>query len=278
MYKFCYYFIMFFIYSCLGWVVESIACSKIEKRIVLNRGFLIGPYIPIYGTAALVMTFFLTEYKNDLFVLFCMAVIYASILEYATSYFMEKIFSAKWWSYEHEKLNLNGRICLKDSLLFGVLGCFVIHVTNPLIKEFLNKAPSQILIPVAWIIFTIFLCDFFLTIWILSKLKLQALKLKGDATEEIDRAAKQLLSHYKFLYRRLFSAFPKIQFTTRKGDILVKKVRKKFEEMDRFLTEQKKEISKLKTKIHTLKDNAASPEKIQEYKKKIKEIRKKKIR
>lgn len=275
---FCYYFLIFFIYSFLGWLTETIYCSLKEKKMILNRGFLIGPYIPIYGTVAMLITIFLTEYKNDPFILFCMIVVYASILEYGTSYIMEKIFSTRWWSYDQEKWNLNGRICLKNSLLFGVLGFFVIHFINPNLTNLLEKFPNPILISVSVVGLIIFMSDFLLTIWILSKLKLRVKKIKGDATEEIDREIKKLLAHSKIFYKRLFKAFPKIQFTTAKGDILIGKIQKRLDDMDQFIIEKKQEILSIKKKIKELKENLESKEVIQKYKYKLKEIRRKKFK
>ena len=110
---FLYYFLLFIIYSFLGWCIESIYCM-IEQRKVVSRGFLIGPYCPIYGWGALIMIFTLQRYLNDPIVLFVMGALVASVIEYITSLVMEKIFHARWWDYSHMKFNVNGRICLTN--------------------------------------------------------------------------------------------------------------------------------------------------------------------
>ena len=145
-----YYFLIFFIYSFLGWMIETINCSIMAKKKILNRGFLIGPYIPIYGTGALVMILFLTEYKKDPFVLFCMAVVYCSLIEYITSYLMEKLFLARWWDYTHEKFNLNGRICGLNSLLFGLCSIGVIYFIQPILILFIQSLQIQKILKI-WI-------------------------------------------------------------------------------------------------------------------------------
>ena len=277
-YQISYYFFLFFIYSFLGWIVETINCSILEKKKVLNRGFLIGPYLPIYGSAALIMILCLTEYKHDPFTLFCMAVVYASLLEYATSFLMEKLFHARWWNYTHEKLNLNGRICLKNSLLFGVLGFTVIYYINPAICFLLDKIPNSIMIILVIILSTIFILDVLITLWILSKLNIQIKNIKSDATEEIDREAKKLLSHYRLLYKRLINAFPKINFTIEPGNILMDRIRKQFGEIDEFLTKKKKDIVRVKQKIKRLRQDMASVEQIQNQKQLLKEIRRRKFK
>ena len=106
MYNICFYFFMFFCYSIFGWVMECICCSINEKRFVHDRGFLIGPYCPIYGYGAMYMYLFLNRYYDDLITLFVMAVVGTSLLEYLTSYFMEKIFKARWWDYSNVRFIL----------------------------------------------------------------------------------------------------------------------------------------------------------------------------
>ena len=91
------YFILFIIYSFLGWIAEVINSFIIDRRFV-NRGFLIGPYCPIYGIGAFIITIFLTRYKYDLLVFFVMTMFVCCVLEYFTSYLMEKIFKTRWWN------------------------------------------------------------------------------------------------------------------------------------------------------------------------------------
>ncbi len=89
------YFLLFIIYAVIGWCMEVI-CKLIQYKKFVDRGFLIGPYCPIYGVGALLITFFLNKYVQDPVVLFVMAVVVCGILEYLTSYFMEKIYHARW--------------------------------------------------------------------------------------------------------------------------------------------------------------------------------------
>ena len=113
------YFLLFIIYAVIGWCMEVI-CKLIQYKKFVDRGFLIGPYCPIYGVGALLITFFLNKYVQDPVVLFVMAVVVCGILEYLTSYFMEKIYHARWWDYSSKKFNINGRICLSNLIAFGI--------------------------------------------------------------------------------------------------------------------------------------------------------------
>ena len=131
------YFLLFFIYSLLGWIAESIYVSIKEKKFV-NRGFLIGPYCPIYGFGSILMILYLTQYKDNFVTVFLLGIFICCLLEYMTSYLMEKIFKARWWDYSDKKYNLNGRICGENALLFGLGSIVIIYLLNPFIERFIS--------------------------------------------------------------------------------------------------------------------------------------------
>ena len=99
-------FYIFIIYSILGWLMEVIIVSS-KKRKITARGFLIGPWCPIYGFGALFITLLLKKYYNDPVALFIMSFLMGTILEYVTSYLMEKLFHARWWDYSDHKFQIN---------------------------------------------------------------------------------------------------------------------------------------------------------------------------
>lgn len=113
------YILIFFIYGIAGWVMESTMISIKNKKFV-NRGFLIGPICPIYGYGVVFVSLFLKKYQDDIIATFVMSIIICGVLEYFTSYFMEKFFHARWWDYSKKKFNINGRICLENLFLFGI--------------------------------------------------------------------------------------------------------------------------------------------------------------
>ncbi len=135
------YFLYFWAYSFLGWVVESTFCSINEHKLI-NRGFLSGPICPIYGFGALIVILSLTPFLSHPLFLFIDAVVLTSILEYFTSYAMEKLFHARWWDYSQHHFNLNGRICLATSLSFGGLSVFVMYVLHPGIVRLIGLLPQ----------------------------------------------------------------------------------------------------------------------------------------
>src|SRR5574344_2167877 len=152
-------FMLFITYSIIGWCME-VTCKLIELKKFINRGFLIGPYCPIYGWGCILITVLLNKYMKDPLVLFVMAIVICSILEYFTSYFMEKIFKARWWDYSRRKFNINGRICLETMIPFGILGCVMILVFNPIVFSFLKLFSKNILIIISIITFIILIVDY----------------------------------------------------------------------------------------------------------------------
>lgn len=137
-YNFYYNLLYFIMYSFIGWVCEVILCSYIAKKFI-NRGFLIGPICPIYGFGALIVAFTLTPFKNNVFIVFMLGIVLTSILEYFTSFAMEKIFHSSWWDYSDKRFNINGRVCLVNSLAFGVMSCFVVFFLHTWVVEMVSK-------------------------------------------------------------------------------------------------------------------------------------------
>ena len=97
-------FLYFFIYSVLGWCTETLYCRLCEGKWT-NRGFLYGPYCPIYGFGGVIVVF-LSPFSYSPILIFILGFILTSMLEYITSYIMEKLFDAKWWDYSHMPFNL----------------------------------------------------------------------------------------------------------------------------------------------------------------------------
>ena len=162
MYKTFILIALFLIYSFIGWIVE-VSAFLIQDHKFVNRGFLIGPVVPIYGTGGILITILLTKYQSDPIVLFCMAVIVCSILEYLTSYIMEKIFKTRWWDYSNKKFNINGRICLSNLIVFGIMGLVMVYLINPFLINILNKIDPILLKCVVSILMVLFIIDFFVS-------------------------------------------------------------------------------------------------------------------
>ncbi len=151
----------FAFYSCAGWLFESILCSISEKR-VINRGFLNGPVCPIYGVGAMAAVLFLSGI-DDTARLFCWGAIVCSIIEYFTSWTMEKLFHARWWDYSDRFLNLNGRICVPATLLFGFFIVLVVDVIQPAFMELFAQMSPQVLSGACGVFLALFAADTLVT-------------------------------------------------------------------------------------------------------------------
>lgn len=250
------YFLLFIAYSFIGWLMEVI-CKLIQYKRFINRGFLIGPYCPIYGYGALLITFLLKKYTDDPITLFIMAILVCGTLEYLTSYFMEKIFHARWWDYSQKKFNINGRVCLDTIIPFGLLGIFIIYVSNPFLIDKIEMLPEIWLNILFWTLLIIYLVDNIVSGKVISYVGKATEKVGKDLdnTEEITAKVKELLKEKSPLYRRLLNAFPTIK------SIKVK-IKEKKEELKRQVEEQKSEIKEavkkqkeeLKEKMDSVKE------------------------
>ena len=205
-------------------MIECLCVTYLEKRIVLDRGFLLGPYCPIYGCGGVLAYLLLTRYQEDPITLFILTAVGASVLEYVTSYFMEKIFKARWWDYSDRRFNLEGRVCLGNTVLFGALGLIFIYILNPYIIEVLKSIPNNVLFIISLISLCIFVTDTILTFVIMGKLRNRITHVRKDSTSEIDKQIKEFLSHYHFFVGRLFKVFPKITISVPMGDKILKSI------------------------------------------------------
>lgn len=203
------YFILFLIYSFLGWLMEVINSLIKEKKFV-NRGFLLGPYCPIYGYSSIIMIFYLDKYKEDILTVFLLAVVVCSIVEYLVSLIMEKLFNARWWDYSNRRFNINGRVCLTNAFLFGLLGVLLVYIINPFLLEIINKIDTKVLNILSITLGAIFIIDFITSMKITYKLKNTIKKLRKDNTEEFNNKIKEVIEG-KILNRRIFKAFPKFK-------------------------------------------------------------------
>lgn len=246
LYTISFWYLLFLLYSIIGYIAEVVSCSITLKKIVLNRGFLIGPYLPIYGFGCLIMVWLLFRYEDDLLVLFIMSAFFCTVLEYFTSLLMEKLFKLRWWDYSNRKFQINGRVCLDNALLFGLGGVLVVKVLHPFLSGVVYLLPSSITIWLAIILFFIFLFDFVESSYIIVRLKINVDNyIHKDATRKIKQEVLKAIRKHTTLTSRLLKAFPN----------LTSDANKRFMEFTKLLDSTRKEIKiqKLKRKIEKVK-------------------------
>lgn len=206
-YTLLFYFLLFIIYAFAGWIME-VTLFLVTTGKFINRGFLLGPYCPIYGFCSVFMVLTFGQYTTTPIALFVMAAVVCSIIEYLTSYIMEKLFNTRWWDYSHVPFNVNGRICLKNSVYFGILGTALIYYINPYISGVLSLIPQNVLICISSTILVLFIADNITSFNVITKVKTTTNMVLKDNTEEITEKVKEILRSKSFLQRRLLSAFP----------------------------------------------------------------------
>ncbi len=211
-------FFIFLFYSFLGWICETTFCS-IAARKFINRGFLSGPFCPIYGFGAMIILLLFSNLRNHIFLLFICSIIGTSALEYLTSFLLEKIFHLSLWDYSERKWNLHGRICFRNSLLFGIMSVLMVQVIHPYIMSWLTALPTLVLILAFSFLTIYFISDTAMTVLALveisraageRQMELEGLSaLRGQYFENAqkERRRKKLLRRQR-LYRRLAKAFP----------------------------------------------------------------------
>lgn len=222
----------------VGWIYESTLCS-VRAHKFINRGFLNGPYCPIYGWGAVLDILILGKVQNPVLLFFIGAIVTCS-LEYFTSYIMEKLFHARWWDYSKRKFNINGRVCLLGAVVFGAFSVILIKLVHPLVSDVTNSLPRAALHWLAAVMFAIIAADECVTIGGIAgfnkKLKELAaatenvkadigLKLhdKGGLGSEVynavHNAAAVFVQKLNAQQRRILAAFPKLR-TMEHNDIL----------------------------------------------------------
>lgn len=236
-------FLVFTVYSFLGWLCESIFCSIPEGKFI-NRGFLNGPFCPVYGVGAILVVSVLAPFQHNVFALYIAGVLVTSLVEYITGFALEKIFRTKYWDYSNHKFNLQGRVCLENSLLFGVMcvvGILFIHPTVILLIGMMSVPAVRF---ISCILMLYFVTDTVLTVHtmlqlngklselqqILDEIKQRAAAAKTETIENIQAALGSLLDEdtrnylktlyekkekiekdSKLLQRRFISAFPNMK-------------------------------------------------------------------
>lgn len=236
-------YILFWLYSFLGWLMETTLVSLQSKKFI-NRGFFMGPYCPIYGTGG-VLLLVLSPYKDSPFLVFILSIVICSIIEYLTSYILEMIYKVRWWDYSNRMFNLNGRVCLFNSICFGLLGMLMVSYLNPVFLNLITSLSDTILTIISLTILIITLIDMSITFSIMFDIRKTIINLKDktitsifkknqDNTEEVSKRVKNILKEKGFIHKHLSNAFSNLKvyknnFFTKTEELLKRKREQKLE-------------------------------------------------
>lgn len=167
-----------------------------------------GPWCPIYGFGAVFISLLLSRRAEDPLAVFGLAILICGILEYSTSYMMEKIFHARWWDYSTKKFNLNGRVCADTLLPFGLLGLLLVYAITPVMFSCFDLLSETMIQIICLSLSLLFLVDITISTTTLVKIRVHAGKLDGDSTEKITNEVRSVLAEKSALVRRMMRAFP----------------------------------------------------------------------
>ena len=208
--------LLFFIYGFAGWCMEVTLKYRQYHRFI-NRGFLTGPLLPIYGSGAGLITLSiggLRSVESGLVMTFTLSFIICGVVEYMTSLVLEKIFHARWWDYSQKPMNLQGRVWIGNLILFGLGGVAIIHILNPAIYRFLDLFSMGVREIVATILLAVLITDFVVSYFVLKLVKDGIDSSEADNTEEISKEVRQLLTNRSYFYKRFSDAYPEVVYRT----------------------------------------------------------------
>lgn len=236
----------------------EVTLKYIEFHRFINRGYLIGPYCPIYGCGVVAMTVLVEEVlrgRGSFGDVFLAGMVVCGALEYFVSWSMEKLFHARWWDYSKKPMNLHGRIWIGNIILFGLGSVIVIKFVNPILMMILNAWSNRRLVVSSVSIVCVFIVDN-----VISGKMMNVVKREIDATEvgvtdnteEISGKIRELLLGKNILLRRISHAYPTLKIRPLHLTKQLKKARQEVKAATkRVKTELKLESDLQKEKVRT---------------------------
>ncbi|MFC6170974.1 putative ABC transporter permease [Loigolactobacillus jiayinensis] len=229
--RFSFLILYFAAYAFIGWIWESTYVS-VRKRHFTNSGFMIGPIIPVYGFSVILVLLLLEPFKNNLVALFVLGALLITVIEYLTSWLMEKLFQARWWDYSQLPLNLNGRVALPISLFWGFGIVVIVKLVHPFVSRFILGLPATTAILSSVVFTDLLMFDLGFTVAnvigfraatqrIGNTVETMKADIKNQADTHLDgwfehfRAnikANDRLPRLNYVERRLLHAFPNLKF------------------------------------------------------------------
>ena len=238
---------IFIIYAFLGWCTE-VAYAAVDTGKFVNRGFLNGPYCPIYGCGIVIVVSILTPIKDNLFVLFFGSLLLTTVLEFLTGFLLEKIFHNKWWDYSDYPFNIKGYVCLKFSLYWGLACTFVMDIIHPMIYKLISILPFVAGVIILLVIMVIFTTDIVISVLTILKLN-QRLKSMDDIAKRIHNISDEI------------------------GEKVYKNVSTVMDKSEEFQTSREDFLAKIEQNVQTIKSNLETRKDVlsEEYTKKMNE-------
>lgn len=241
-----YYVLLFAMFSTAGWIME-VVLKYIQYHRFINRGFLIGPYCPIYGWGAVLITLLADGVffrKCTLVETFMVGFVACGALEYFVSWYMEKTSHARWWDYSGKPLNLNGRIWIGNLTLFGLAAVAIVYIADPPIFNLLGRMTSRARIITAIVYAAIIWTDRTVSHFLMRVVSDCIEHQEADNTEEIRQETRRMLRDRALLVRRIAQAYPELQPRPSKLVEKLRAAREEYKNADRKFKAQIKEYER----------------------------------
>ncbi len=227
--------LIFFAFSLVGWCIE-VTLKYFEFGRFINRGFLTGPWLPIYGTGAVLCTVGvqgLAPLESGYGTTFVICFVLCGTLEYMTSFVMEKRFHARWWDYSKKPMNLHGRVWIGNLVLFGLGGVLIVHVFDPLLCRLFALISLPVRELTASVLSAVIAADFVMSHFVLKLVKTGVEQSQADNTEQISREVRLLLSDRSVFHRRFADAYPEVIYRTERVAARMEAIRLESERLRR---------------------------------------------
>ena len=203
------------IFSIIGLLIETIFCYLTTGVIESRKGLIWGPFCPVYGVGATILIILLEKYKNNPTKLFIIGSIMGSIIEYLLSYILEAIYGVRFWDYAYVDLNLNGRICIRYSIFWGMLAVILIKFVKPYIDKIINKIPN--LKPLNISIIILLIIDCVATVWAINTYQDRVLAKYYNIENTNQTKLKYYIEEKLFSNDKMEKTFPNLRYTDEFG-------------------------------------------------------------
>ena len=261
-YPFYQWLLFFFAYCFVGWIWETSYVTVTERHFV-NRGFMYGTWIPIYGFGAIIMLFTTLPFKGNWVMVYLVGMVSATILELVTGLTMEKIFKIRYWDYSSQKIQFKGYICLGSSLFWGLLSVVLVKWVHAFFEKLIFMIPGDIQIPLAFVLSAIFFTDLGFSIKSaldirsvivkLEKLREELERITDEFTEKVAEKADELTDR---VAEKADEFTDKVE---KKADELTDMMLAKREELTRLVAERREELRDLSVRLIKRNPSAVLP-------------------
>ncbi len=203
------------IFSIFGLIIETVFCYITTGIIESRKGLIWGPFCPVYGVGATILIILLNKYKNNIPKLFLAGGIIGNIIEYLLSYILEAIYGIRFWDYGYLDWNLNGRICIKYSIFWGILAVVLIKFVKPAIDKIINKIPNTKSLNISIIILIIIDC--LATVWAITIYQNRVVNEYYNNKDKEQFSLKEYIEETLFSNEIMKKTFPNLRYMDENG-------------------------------------------------------------